>query len=162
MSRETTLGDHHISLRGMFVLTAAWSYWIWLMSDFRHELVFLTLLAAITLSAATGAHLLYKYLLPWRGTVVVSLLVLPALVFGAFAVLLGAADGVVVLLTAPIDFYVHQGWSERLRFSIPVFAGVLVLAVAHPIRPSWITANITALGISLWYGVALLILANAG
>ena len=122
----------------------------------------LALLAGMTLAAGTGAHLLYVYVLPWRGTVVVSLLVLPTLIFGAFAVLLGAGDGVFLFLTTPIKFFAYQDWSDRIRFTIPVFAGALFLTLAHPIKPSWITANITAIGISLWYGITMLILDNAG
>ncbi len=162
MNQEATRGHRQVSLRGLLVLTAMWAYWIWLMSDFRHELVALALLATITIAAGTGAHLLYIYVLPWRGTVVVTLLVLPAMIFSVLAVLLGAGDGVVTFFTTPIDFFMHQGWSDRVKFTIPVFASALILAVAHPIKPSWITAIMTAMGISLWYGVALLILANAG
>ncbi|MHB8974097.1 MAG: hypothetical protein ACYC3X_26185 [Pirellulaceae bacterium] len=162
MNQEATRGNCRVSLRSLLVLTAAWAYWIWLISDLRHELVALVLLATITMAAGTGAHLLYIYVLRWRGTAVVSLLVLPALFFSALAVLLGAGDGVVLFLSTPIDFFLHQGWSDRVRFTIPVFASALILAVAHPIKPSWITAIISAMGISLWYGVTLLILANAG
>ncbi len=162
MNQETTRGNQQVSLRGLLVLTAAWAYWIWLMSDLRHELVALAVLAAITIAAGTGAHLLYVYVLPWRGTAVVSLLVLPALIFGTLAVQLGAGDRVFGFLTTPIEFFAHQGWSDRVRFTIPVFASALILAVAHLIKPSWMTAILTAMGISLWYGVTLLILANAG
>ncbi len=66
------------------------------------------------------------------------------------------------LLLMPIDFFYHQRWSDRIRFTIPVFACIAILTAAHPIKPSLINAIITAIGISLWYGLALLIAANAG
>jgi hypothetical protein len=39
---------------------------------------------------------------------------------------------------------------------------MLVLLAAHPIKPGLINAIITAIGVSLWYGLAILIATNSG
>ena len=155
-------GESQFNLRGMFLLTAAFAHWFWLLSDFRREPIAFAVLGAITVTSGIGGHLLYAYLLPWRGTVLISLIVLPAVVFATLGVLLGAGDGVVALLLMPIDFFAHQLWSDRIRFTIPVFASIAILAAAHPIKPGLLSAIISAIGVSLWYGMALLIGANAG
>ena len=161
-ARKLSRGGTQFSLRGMFLLTAAFAYWLWLLSDFRREPIAIAVFWAITIAAGIGGHLLHTYLLPWRGTVVITLLVLPPVIFGAVAGLLGAGDAVVDILTIPIEFFAHQRWSDRMRFTIPVFASIAVLAAAHPLKPGLLTAIISAIGVSLWYGMAILIAANAG
>ncbi len=63
---------------------------------------------------------------------------------------------------APVAFIAHESWSERLFFTIPYIACAMTLAAVHPIRPSLANAIISAMGISIWYGMAFLIAASAG
>jgi uncharacterized membrane protein len=65
------------------------------------------------------------------------------------------------ILTLPIDFVSHQNGSDRTTFSLPVFCSMVVLAIACPLKTCLKNAIVTAIGISLWYGVAILISANA-
>ena len=66
------------------------------------------------------------------------------------------------LLALPIEFVAHQTWTHRITFSLPVFSSIVLLAIAHPLKPGLSNAIITAIGISLWYGIAFLVGANAG
>jgi hypothetical protein len=112
--------------------------------------------------SGVAAHALYLYVFPWRGTVLISLLVLPALLFISSGLLFGATKEMLWILMAPVAFFAVESWSERLFFTIPYIACAAALAAAHPIKPSLITAIISALGISIWYGMAFLIAASAG
>jgi hypothetical protein len=56
----------------------------------------------------------------------------------------------------------RQSWPDRAKYAFPYLASIVLLGAAHPIKPSSPTAIITALGISLWYGLALLIAISAG
>lgn len=160
--RKSTRGQSQFSVRGMFSLTAAFALWLFVLEDFRREPIAVAIFWTLAIVAGVCGHLMYTYLLPWRGTVVTSLPVLSVTIFAAMATLLGAGDGVIDLLALPIDLFVHQSWSDRIGSTIPVFACILVLSAAHPIKPGLINAIITAIGISLWYGLAILIAANAG
>jgi hypothetical protein len=147
---------------GVILLAVAWAYWAWLLSDMWRkpigELVALLVFASVTFTAGVCGHLLYCYVLRWRGTVLLSLLLEPLPVL---ALLLGSAGGMLIL-ALPIDFVADQNWTHRITFSLPVFFSIVVLSIAHPLKPCLTNAIITAIGISLWYGVAILIGANAG
>ena len=82
--------------------------------------------------------------------------------FFGVATISGAGEDAMDILALPIDLFVYQGWSDRLWFTVPVFTCFVVFSIAHPIKPCLINAIITAIGISLWYGQAILIAANAG
>ena len=155
-------GDSQFSLIGMFSLTAAFALWLFALSELRSEPIAVAIFWTLAVVAGIAGHLLYTYLLPWRGTVVTSLIVLSVAIVAAVATYYGDLDGVFDLLLMPIEFFSHQSWSNRIRSTIPVFACIAILTTAHPIKPSMINAIITAIGISLWYGLALLLAANAG
>jgi hypothetical protein len=76
--------------------------------------------------------------------------------------LLGSTEIMLWILVAPVAFLAHESWSERLFFTIPYIACAASLAAAHPIKPSLTNAIISAMGISIWYGMAILIAASAG
>lgn len=159
---STASPDQGIGRFGVMLLAVAWAYWAWLLSDMWRkpvgDLVVLLVFASVTFTAGVCGHLLYRYVLRWRGTVLLSLLMGPLPVLGF---LLGSAGGMLIL-ALPIDFVAHQNWTHRITFSLPVFCSMVVLAIAHPLKPCLTTAIITAIGISLWYGLAILIGANAG
>lgn len=152
----------------MLVLTAACAYWMWLLSDLRHHPIDFVILAAITIACGIVGHLLYAYVLPWRVTVVVSNLVLFLVVCelgtGSVAGGLGSLTQISnFFFYLPVDFFVHRrGWADGMSFWLPMLAGIVICTAAHPIKPSLPTAIITAIGISMWFGVAALIAINAG
>ena len=151
---------------GVFLLAIAWAYWAWLLSDMWRkpvgDPVALLVFASVTLTAGVCGHLLYRYVLRWRGTVLLSLLSGPLPLLGLLGLLFGSVAGMFELLTLPIEFVTHQNWTHRIMFSLPAFFSIVILSLAHPLKPCLTNAIITAIGISLWYGVAILIGASAG
>lgn len=142
------------SLRSMLVLMVACAIWLWLLSDLRQDPFEFAVFALITFVVGVVGHLVHTYLLSWRGTVLVSAIVLPLLILGA---LTGSH-----LATLPVEFFMRQSWPDRIKYAIPFLVSIVALGAAHPIKPSLPTAIITALGVSLWYGLAILIAMNAG
>ena len=159
---KSTRRESQFNLRGMLYLTAAFALWLAVLSDLLNEPIAVAVLWTLAIVAGVCGHLMYTYLLPWRGTVVISLVVLSVTIFAAVATLFGIGFDALEILASPIDLFVHQRWSDRIWSTIPAFVSVLVLLAAHPIKPGLINAIITALGISLWYGLAGLIAASAG
>jgi hypothetical protein len=165
---ETTaaLPDKASGRFGVILLAVAWAYWAWLLSDLWRkpvgDLVALLVFASVTFTAGVCGHLLYRYVLRWRGTVLFSLLLGPLPVLGLLGLLFGSARGMFEILTLPIEFVVRPNWTHRVTFSLPVFFSIVVLSIAHPLKPCLTNAIITAIGISLWYGLAILIGASAG
>jgi len=151
---------------GVILLAVAWAYWAWLLSDLWRkpvgDLVALLVFASVTFTAGVCGHLLYRYVLRWRETVLLSLLLGPLPVLGLLGLRFGSAGGMFEILALPIDFVAHQNWTHRITFSLPVFFSIVVLSIAHPLKPCLTNAIITAIGISLWYGLAILIGASAG
>ena len=138
----------------MLVLMAACAIWLWLLLDLRHDRLGFAVFALITLFVGVGGHLLYTCVFPWRGTVLVSAIVLPLLILGALS---GS-----FLATLPVELSMRQSWPDWMKYTLPFLVSIVILGAAHPIKPSLLTAIITALGVSLWYGLALLIAINAG
>ena len=165
-ANKTTLPHQGSGRFGVILLVVAWAYWAWLLSDMWRkpvgDLVALLVFASVTLTAGVCGHLLYRYVLRWRGTVLLSLLFGPLPVLGLLVLLFGSAGGMFEILTLPIEFVVRQNWTHRVKFSLPVFFSIVVLSIAHPLKPCLANAIITAIGISLWYGLAILISASAG
>ena len=158
----SSLRNTQIDRRGVILLTAAAVYWGWLLSELFREPVALAVFASVTLLAGVCGHLLYRYVLTWRGTVLFSLLLMPLPVLGLLGLLFGSIGVMLDLVTIPIEFLAHQTWIDRITFSLPVFLSIVILSIAHPLKPSLSNAIITSIGISLWYGLAILIAANAG
>lgn len=150
------------SIRSLFALTAVFALWLYLLSEFRQEPTAVVVIWSFAIVSGVAAHALYLYVFPWRGTVLISLLVLPALLFISSGSLFGATKEMLWILMAHVAFFARESWSERLFFTIPYIACAAALAAAHPIKPSLIIATISALGISIWYGMAFLIAASAG
>jgi len=154
--------SRQFSLRGLFVLTAVCGFWLFMLSELRSEPMAIAVLWSIAIGSGVAAHLLFSYVFRWRGTVLVSLLILPALSFIAVGLYFGVANDIIFLLTLPAEFISNQSWPEPLFSTIPYIASAVVLAAAHLIKPSLTNAIVSAMGISIWYALALLIAANAG
>jgi hypothetical protein len=162
-SQKRNLKGRPISLRSLFALTAVFALWLYLLSDFRREPLAIVVIWTIAIASGVAAHVLYIYVLPWRGTVLITLLVLPAVLFVSWGLLFGArAKTMLWILGTPFGFIGYESWSELLFFTIPYIACAAALAAAHPIKPSLTNAIISAMGISIWYGMAILIAASAG
>jgi len=150
----------------VILLAIAWAYWGWLLSDLWRkpvgDLIALLVFVSVIFTAGVCGHLLYCYVLRWRGTGLLSLLLGPLPVLAFLGLLFGSAGGMFEILALPIDFVSHQNWTHRITFSLPVFFSIVVLSIAHPLKPCLTNAIITAIGISLWYGLAILIGASAG
>lgn len=156
----------HSGRFGILLLAIAWVYWWWLLSDLWRkpvgDLLALLVFASVTLAAGACGHLLYCNVLRWRGTVFISLLLGPLLVFGVLGLLFGSVEGMFEILAFPIEFVAHQNWTDRITFSVPIFLSIVILSIAHPLKPNLPNAIITSIGISLWYGLAILMAASAG
>ena len=165
-ANKTTLPHQGSGRFGVILLAIAWAYWGWLLSDLWRkpvgDLLALLVFASVTLTAGVCGHLLYRYVLRWRGTVLLSLLLGPLPILGFLGLLFGSVEGMFEILVLPIDFVAHQNWTHRITLSLPIFFSIVILSIAHPLKPSLPNAIITAIGISLWYGLAILIGANAG
>lgn len=164
---NTTALPHQGSGRfGVMLLAIAWAYWGWLLSDLWRkpvgDLLALLVCASVTLTAGVCGHLLYRYVFRWRGIVLLSLLLGPLPILGLLGLLFGSVGGTFEILALPIHFVAHQNWTHRITLSLPVFFSIVVLSMAHPLNPSLPNAIITAIGISLWYGLAILIGASGG
>ncbi len=163
---ELTVTQAKSGRRRIMRLAIAWGWWGWLLSDMWRDpigdLSAFLIFTAGTLTAGVCGHLLYCYVLRWRGIVLLSLLLAPLPVLGLLGFLFGSVAGMLELLALPIEFVAHQTWTHRITFSLPVFSSIVLLAIAHPLKPGLSNAIITAIGISLWYGIAFLVGANAG
>lgn len=159
---NTNRRDGQFHVRGTLYLTAAFALWLFVLPDLRSEPIAVGILWVLASILGVCAHFMHTRWLPWRFTVVVGVMVSSVSIFAAVAFVAGALDGVVDILTIPFDTFLRQSWSDRIRSTIPCFFSTLALSAAHPIKPSLINAVITALGISIWYGLALLIAVNAG
>ena len=161
-----SVSQPHNSRLGILLLAIAWVYWWWLLSDLWRkpvgDLIALLVFASVTLAAGACGHLLYSYVLRWRGTVLISLLWGPLQVFGLLGLLFGSVAGMFEILAFPIEFVANQNWTDRITLSVPIFLSIVILSIAHPLKPSLPNAIITSIGISLWYGLAILMAASAG
>jgi hypothetical protein len=151
--------ESRFSLRALLVLMAACAFWLWLLLDMRSWPIEFAIFALITLAIGVCGHFLYTYVFHWRGIVVLASFLL-------FFLITSAASGTVragfLLIKLPVEFFMHQSLPDRMTYTIPALVSILILAAAHPIKPSFPTAIITTLGVSSWFGVAMLIGANAG
>ena len=74
--------------------------------------------------------------------------------------LTGGATGYTILWM-PLNFLKHQQ-GIHLVSGVLLLASVMGLTAAHLVRPGLLTAIISALGVSLRYGIAFLMAADAG
>lgn len=161
-SLALTPSNRRFSLFDVFLLTAAFALWLFLLPEYQREPVVVAVFWTIAIAAGICGHLVYTYLLPWRGTVVIGLTGMSIAVFAAVLSYFESGSNVTAILPLPIELLRYQTWSNRIRFTVPVLACIAIFTAAHPVKPGLINAIITAMGISLWYGLAILIADQAG
>ncbi len=156
------------SVLSVILLTAAIAIWLTLFREASaSELAIFASTAAV---AGVLAHLAYTYVLAWRVTAAVTVL----LVYNLALVLLlvwnvGLSNQLIDRLDLLADIVMQPAAIvTRVRSIDQVLSiGPLVLVTAiytpaHAVRPSLPTAIITALGIGAWYAAGILILSQAG
>ena len=115
-------------------------------------------------SAGPAEHFMLAYLYLTEGFIdpaVVCLVLGPLLLLGLpLYWLTGGATGYTILWM-PLNFLKHQQ-GIHLVSGVLLLASVMGLTAAHLVRPGLLTAIISALGVSLRYGIAFLMAADAG
>ena len=130
----------------------------------------MAVLAGVALTSGIVGHVVYTFWLPWRVTVIATVLLLYNAMLGALA-LLQSGSGVpwfnrlavlfdVVVL--PAEMTAHANSPRDILFSVAIVLGTLLFTPAHSIRPSLPSALITALGIGIWYGSSIMMMAYGG
>lgn len=156
------------SLRATAVLTAATAVWIWI---FREAPAFdLAIIAGAASTAGLAGHVVYARWLPSRVTVMATVLLLYNALLGA-QLLLQSGSGtpwferlafLLDILVLPVQMMSHATGTRDILFLATLVLGTLTFTPAHSIRPCLPSAIITAMGIAIWYGGSLLIMAYAG
>jgi hypothetical protein len=148
------------------LLTAGVAVWIWFLMQLPEPVPVqaIVVFSSIALAAGFFGHVAYVYLLTWRGTVVVGAFLIYCVVFliMAAAESIDFSESLSLLLEALVsparELYVMSWISMSLKCLLPT----LLLAPAHPIRPSLPTAIMTSLGVAAWFVTGLVILGSAG
>jgi hypothetical protein len=153
------------SLRAVVALTVASAVWVWLFSEAKP--VEIAVFSGVALTAGIVGHVVYRYCLPWRVTVVAMVLLLYNAVLLALEVLHDGSNPLELLLqvaVGPAEMLMHVKWHwhRHTVFKLAMVLGTLLFTPAHSIRPSLPTAIITALGVGFWYGSSILMLTYAG
>ena len=165
---HTTKRTTQFSLRAIAVLTAASAVWIWIVQEM--PAAEMAVFAGVALVSGIVGHLVYVYCLRSRVTVMVTVLLLYNLVLGA-QLLVQSGHGtpwferlafLSDVLFEPLRMMSHVTAPRDILLLLRYTVGTLVFTAAHSIRPSLPAAIITALGIAIWYGCSVLIMANAG
>lgn len=155
------------NLQAIFALTTAVAVWAWIFKDTSPTEM--AALAIVPLVAGTIGHLTYTFVLPWRFTTTATMLIL----FNVVPLLLmlfapDARDAVwdhikflIMITTRPAEMLAHARSSD-LSMCIAYVLGTLLLTPANALKPCFPTAMISAIGLTIWYGVGVLILSHAG
>lgn len=162
----TETPKHQFSLLATIVVTAAIAIWFALFQD--ATLTELAIFSGIALAAGIAGHLVYTFLLPWRITVVATVLLVYNLI--PFATLL-ASTGPTMKLLSNLDFFVdvvvqpaelamHTTQTRDILWIIATGLVTAIFTPAHAVRPSLPTAIITALGLGAWYATGIRILSH--
>jgi hypothetical protein len=156
------------SLRATATLTAAIAVWVAIFREMPPtELAILT---GIAVAAGLAGHVVYARWLPWRVTVIATVLLIYNGLLGT-QLLLQTGSGepwfrrlafLFELLVFPAEMAIRARAPRDILLMIAIVLGTLIFTAAHSIRPSLPSAIITALGIAIWYGAAMMIMASAG
>ncbi len=159
---------HVFSLRACCVLVAASALWVWIFRDLSS--IELLVLSSVAFVAGTVSHLVYAFWLPWRVTAIaVDVMLYNGLL--AAQLLFGSGTGtssprrlafLIDVLVEPAQMATYARTPSDILFFLAVLFGTLVFTPAHAIRPSLPSAIITALGISIWYGSSIMMMAYGG
>jgi hypothetical protein len=153
------------SLRAVVALTVASAVWVWLFREAKP--VEIAIFSGVALTAGLVGHVVYRYCVPWRVTVVATVLLLYNAVLLALEVLHDGSNPLELLLqvaVGPAEMLMHVNWHwhRDTVFMLAMVLGTLLFTPAHSIRPSLPTAIITALGLGFWYTTSILMMIYAG
>ncbi len=170
MSTEThpKRNPSQYSLRATLVLMVASMVWIWIFKEMRP--LEIAILAGFALAAGLVGHVVYSFWLPWRVSVLATVLLIYNLCLGTQFLLQSASrppwrETLTILwdvLIFPAEMLTHTTAARDVAFMLLTVAATLIFSAAHSIRPCLPTAIVTALGVAIWYGVSLMIMAAAG
>ncbi len=156
------------SLRATFILIAVSAVWVWI---FREMTPFeMAVVAGIAVTAGLLGHIVYTYLLSSRVTVIATVLLVYNALLGA-QLLLEPGSGTPTIrrlaflfdiLVLPLEMMKYATAPRDIMFWLVMVLGTLIFTPAHAIRPSLPSAIITGLGIAIWYGVSIMMMAYGG
>jgi hypothetical protein len=66
------------------------------------------------------------------------------------------------IVISPLELMSYETSPRDIIFWLVVVLGTVMFTPAHAIRPSLPSAIITALGIAIWYGVSIMMMAYGG
>lgn len=154
------------SLRAVTVLTVASALWVWLFREARP--VEITTFSSIAVTAGIVGHIVYRYWLPWRVTVVATVLLLYNALLLALLLFGGEPHPLKFLFTVAVqpaemtmEYLKWHFWTRGTLVNLFIVLGTLLFTPAHLLRPSLPTAIVTALGIGFWYASSILMLTYA-
>lgn len=167
-TNPTPKTSHQFGFRSFMLLTLVMAIWLWLFREVRpSELAIFTSFAFAT---GFAAHLIHTFLLSWRMVGVLSVL----LIYNGTLVLLTVVSSgfqspiseslatIADLVTAPAEIISHATLPHEILFSTVIVAGTILLTPAHAIRPNFVNAMITSLGVGFWYVAGIVVMIYAG
>lgn len=165
---STNKSKRQFSLRAAFMLTSASAVWVWIFKETTP--LEMAVLGGIAIAAGLVGHVVYTKLLPWRVTVIAIVILIYNSLLGALLLLTSGAGNqspsllkfLFDFLVLPLEMMRHATSPRDIVFWLVVGLGTLVFTAAHSLRPCPPSAMITAMGIAIWYGVSIMIMANSG
>ncbi|BCX48050.1 hypothetical protein HAHE_19580 [Haloferula helveola] len=161
-----------MSWLGFALSVPALAAWIWILVELMKDEILVGISIPVTLLIGGAAYALHRFVWKWRGTVVVTALVLHAvLLVGLMAVARGALDASVFeALGDMFGFAVDVVRWEAKNFDASepstgmgslFLIGSLVFTLLHPIYPTFWTAMTSSIGFSLFIGIICLMMSRA-
>ena len=156
------------SLRATFILTAVSAVCVWIFGEITP--VEMAVIAGIAVTAGLVGHVVYTKWLPWRVTVIATVLLVYNALLGT-QLLFSTGSGTPMLarlaflfeiVISPLELMSYATSPRDIIFWLVVVLGTVIFTPAHAIRPSLPSAIITALGIAIWYGVSIMMMAYGG
>ena len=159
------------SLLDYVLLTLAVACWIWVHWSAPMDELPAIFVMPVTIGIGAGAYLLHRLVWSWRGTVVAAVLLIHVSALTALILSAGGswAEGR-EFWGYLVKFQVDAVWWDITHFDLAnpgtLFSSVLVfgslmLAAVHPIRPSFVSAMTSTVGVGLWLQISLAMMAHA-
>ena len=160
--------ERQFSLRATFMLTAVSAVWVWIFREITP--VEMAVIAGIAVTAGLVGHIVYTYWLPWRVTVIATVLLLYNALLGVLSLLesssgppsLARLEVLFAVVVWPLEMMRYATAPRDIMFWLVMVLATLIFTPAHAIRPCLPSAIITALGIAIWYGVSIMMMAYGG
>lgn len=156
------------SIRSIIALTAAIAVWALIFGE--AALAETTVLTGVALAAGIAAHFLYSFWLPWRITVMATVLLTYNSILFAHALQHSSSSDpvsdclelLVDVVVQPTEMLMHAKTLREKMFLLAILFGTVFFTPAHSLHPSLPSALITALGIGIWYAAGILLMMYAG